>query len=335
MGFLSFHLNYYEKELQRLECDDVNDTSIYHARQLLKILDDLLDEGYTALNDALEASCRGVSRLRAYLQGNGAVPFPTVRNGMAEADASYTREDVELTCALGELVRRSAERSEKSASPFLPELIRFCEWVGYEEDTAYVFLLRDTLLPYLYYQQRGRARVHPWLLGRRTLQLLTGKADVDDALRAAIIRALEVDHCTNYDDLCRSVLPGMRDVLRQYPTVERYLAELLSCIGEKRIVVVESGCSGTFPMLLRSLDTRVEVRMYTTYPYLLGVYGERIYSPRYEDNRRFETLCAQDVYLRLSDVRDGRFYVSTCIDPAVRRRAYAEVKAMLGTAQQL
>ena len=51
MGFISFSLNYYERELRQLEAEDVTAESIYKAKQMLKMLDDLVDEGYTELNE--------------------------------------------------------------------------------------------------------------------------------------------------------------------------------------------------------------------------------------------------------------------------------------------
>ncbi len=54
MGFISFSLDYYKKELQKLESVPVSAETIYRAKQLLKMLDDLVDEGYTELNEKLE-----------------------------------------------------------------------------------------------------------------------------------------------------------------------------------------------------------------------------------------------------------------------------------------
>lgn len=53
MGFISFSLKYYEKELKQLETTPVT-AETYKAKQLLKMLDDLVDEGYTELNERLE-----------------------------------------------------------------------------------------------------------------------------------------------------------------------------------------------------------------------------------------------------------------------------------------
>ena len=327
MGFLSYSLAYFTRELAALETAPASRETVYHARQLLKMLDDLRDEGYLGLNDALEASCQGVSRLRAYLAAQHVPPFP-LPGGMP-GEAEYGPQTVELTEALRDLAAAARESRESADNAFLPELARFCQWVGYREDTAYLFLLRDTLLPYLYYRERGRENLYPWLLGRRTLAWLTGREDADDAFRAAIYRALERGEDGDFPRFCAAVLPETRAVLRQYPAAEKCLRALLQTVKAERILVVESGCCGTFPLLLMSLDDRVDLRMYTTYPYLRQAYGDRIYSPRYEENRLFETLCSQDRYFQFAGMEGDRFYVRTCQDSEIRRRTWGEVKAFL------
>ena len=55
MGFISFNENYYRRKLEEYENKILSDTKIREAKQLLKVLDDLTDEGYTNLNDTMEA----------------------------------------------------------------------------------------------------------------------------------------------------------------------------------------------------------------------------------------------------------------------------------------
>ena len=329
MGFISFSLDYYKAELQKLESAMASEENVYHAKQLLKMLDDLMDEGYTELNEKLEEEYQGVSRLQRYLKDNHVEPFYMLHKSFVEADVTYEQNDMELITAIMELTENAQKSIGISEDMFLPELIRFCEWVGYKEDTAYIFLLRDTLLPYIYYQSKDRKNIYPWLLGRKTLTKLTDKEYVDDEIRASIIKALEFGACGNYEKYCDIVLKDIRATLNQYPEIEECFVKLLNGIKEKNIVVIESGCSGTFPMLLKSLDDRVDMRMYTTYPYLLGIYGDRIYSPKYEENRLFETMYSQDLYFQFSELKDGQFYVRKCQIEEVEKHTYAEVKAVL------
>lgn len=329
MGFISFSLDYYAKELQKLESSVATEETVYHAMQLLKMLDDLLDEGYTELNKKMEEEYNGVSRLRNYLQENNAIPFPIHVKSVTEADVKYEINDKELITAIKELMKLAENSVEVSKAPFLSDLIHFCEWIEYEENTAYIFLLRDTLLPYIYYQSNNKENIYPWLLGRKALTMLADKEYVDDEIRASIIKALEVGNCHSYEEYCDFVKRDIRETLEQYPAIVKCLVELLNEIEEENIIVIESGCSGTFPMLLKSLDDRVDVRMYTTYPYLLDVYGDRIYSPKYEENRLFETMYSQDLYFQFSELKAGCFYVRKCQSEVVEKYALEEVKAVL------
>ncbi len=329
MGFISFSLKYYTDELQKLETTVVSKETIYRAKQLLKMLDDLLDEGYTELNEILEKSYQGVSRLKKYLKDNNAEPFHIYQKVTTEAGVIYGQDEVELSRAINELVMCAKESNAVSDDAFLAELVHFCEWIGYKKDTAYIFLLRDTLLPYIYYKGKNRTNIYPWLLSRKTLTMLTGKNFVDDEIRVSIIKALEDGKCSNYEDFCKIVLSDIRTTLNQYLAIKNCLTNLLNTIEEKNIVVIESGCSGTFPMLLKSLDERVDVRMYTAYPYLLKVYGERIFSPKYENNRLFETLYSQDLFFQFSSLKDNYFYVRKCHNEEVRVKTCAEVKTIL------
>ena len=329
MDFITFNLKFYKNELQKLKTSIVSEETIYRAKQLLKMLDDLLDEGYTELNDKLEEAYSGVSELRAYLEDNHTEPFPVYHKPFATTDVTYGQRAYELTEAIKELAENAERSTDVRDDVFLSELIDFCKWIGYEEDTAYVFLLRDTLVPYIYYQSKNRKNIYPWLLGRKTLTKLTGTDNADDEIRSSIVKALEFGKCCNYKDFCDMVLPDIRSALKKYPEIEKCLITLLGGIKQKHIVVVESGCSGTFPMLLMSLDDRVDLRMFTTYPYLLKIYGDKIYSSKYENSRLFETLYSQDLYFRFSDLREGEFFVEKCNNREIEKHAIAEIKTIL------
>ncbi len=324
MSFLSFHLQYYKEQIQLLSQTAPSKDTIYRAKQLLKIIDDLLDEGYTELFDALECETSGVSWLKAYLNRQSAVPFSTPNAAMRDLQLLYDSAEIELTKAIGFLTEL-AQSAQPNNEPFLRELHRFAEWVGYEKNTAYIFLLRDTLLPYVYFASRGWTGIYPWLLGRKTLEMLCGTGGADDALRESVTDALEFGDCKDFDSFCKHVLPSMRKTISAYPDALASLKNLLGSIREPHITVVESGCTGTFPLLLMSLDSRVDMRMYTTYPYLAALYSGRIFTARYEDVRLFETLVSQDVLMRFSSLKDGKFYVNLCKDADIKQAALREI----------
>lgn len=326
MGFLSFSLRYYQDRIQEYEKSPLTETQQYEARQLLKMLDDLLDEGYTSLCEEMEAQFQGVSRLRAVLKENQLEPFPMPEH--LDRQVVYEDEESEIAALIDDVVNQATDSEQCDEKPFLRELREFIRWIGYEENTAYIFLLRDTLLPYIWFKDQKRKNVHPWLLGRKTMDFLTGEEYVDDDLRAAFFEALE-QGVSGFESFREFVKPQMCAVLAEYPQAEKGIKGLLSKIEADRIVVVESGCYGTFPMLLAALDQRVDIRMFTAVPYMLEIYGERIFTTAYEKNRLFETLYSQDQLMRFARFEDGKFYVQVTADASVIDSSLAEIKTIL------
>lgn len=332
MGFLSYCLSFYRDELGKLENRIPTEAGLYRARQLLRMLDDLADEGYTALNDRLEAAHCGVTKLRKYLARNRVKPFSPVGNWVDVARLHYSIQESELRSAIAQAMNAAAAMPNAPRAPFTENLHQFCRWIGYEHKTAYIFLLRDTLLPFVYCLEQGRQRLYPWLLSRKSFATLTGQAAANDAVRACIYAALE-SGCTDYPSFIRTVLPAMRRAIGAYPQARERIGSMLADIDAERILVVESGCAGTFPLLLMALDERVDMKMYTTYPYLTDVLGKRVFISRYEENRLFETMAAQALYFRFSGLRNGQFYIQTCTNKAIETRALAEIHAMMQFAE--
>ena len=329
MGFISFSLSYYQDNIQELESSPVTEERLYKAKQLLKMLDDLKDEGYLYLRDQLEEKFSGITRLSRYLSENHATPFEISPRIVDTNELTYSGDRFELEATLKNIVNEIQPQPLKDPHAFIEELITFCEWLGYEEDTAYIFLLRDTLLPYLYFSRKGRNPIYPWLMGRKMLEKLTGEEYVDEAIRDPLLEALEEGNVKTFRELCDFSFPRIRKNLEKYPVVTTAVKNLLGEIREKRIGVVESGCYGTFPMLLLCFDPRVEFRMYTAVPYLAEIYSDRLFTRAYEKIRLFETLYSQDMYFRLADFTDNRFFVEKCTDKTVEEKALDEIRQML------
>lgn len=333
MGFLSFNLNYYEHEIIKLENNEVTEETIYHAQQMLKMLDDFVDEQYFTLYNEVEKKFHGVSRLHDYLQKNGAMKCPVF--SIESTSATYGTDDQEVSCAINKVIKKASRHNTSDESEIIIDLINFCEWIGYQKETAYVFLLRDALLPYIYYQELKRENIYPWVIGRKTMKQLTNVNNVDDEIREQIISALENNQCHSFKEFSDYTLPRIRNIVKnKYPVIEKTLLSLLQNIKAEKIIVIESGCYGTFPMLLMSLDTRIDMRMYTTVPYLLKAYEKRIYTHKYENNRLFETIYSQDLFFEYSRLENNLFYVKQTISADVSQKAYAEIHTIIEKAKK-
>lgn len=329
MGFLSFSLSYYENRINQYETTVPTNENVYEAKQLLKMLDDLVDEGYKELYLRVEAKFHGVTRLKQFIATQGEMPFAVIP-ALDETKACRT-ETQELQACIAELMEKAAECDIASDNPILDDIVEFCEWVGYDDDTAYVFLLRDVMLPYVHFShslQGKSCELYPWLIGRKYMDFISPGHYIDDVVRAPFFDALE-NGCSSFAEFKAFCKEKILAALAPYPEVTEALRELLSSIKKKKIMVIESGCYGTFPMLLAVLDERVDFRMFTTVPLLNDVYGERIFTRAYEKNRLFETLYSQDKLFQFESFKGGAFYVSKKLDAEVWQKSLGEVKRML------
>ncbi len=326
MGFISFNENYYRRKLEEYENMILSDADIYEAKQLLKMLDDLTDEGYTNLNDTMEADFSCLSRLRSVLYRSGEIPFPIDHERLSNTD--YGKNEYELEALLGNLIEDVRIHSGVSSNPFLEEIYRYCEWIGYEEDTSYVFLMRDALLPYVFFHSRGRDNIHPWLISRRFLEDITETECVDDDIRLPLYEALESCHI-QFDEYSAYCNKRILQVIDEHPKLKTILLDLLSSIKQSRIIVIESGYMGTIPMMLKALDDRVDFRLFTTAPFLYETYQGRIFCRKYEDIRRFETLYSQDLFMKYSSYCNGRFYVNISLDESVKEKTFSEIAGLM------
>lgn len=326
MGFISFNENYYRRKLEEYENRTLSDADIYEVKQLLKVLDDLTDEGYTNLNDTMEADFSCLTRLRKLLHLCGETPFPINQKRMPHT--VYEEAEYELEELLEKLAKEAVTHGDVSGNPFLEEIRRYCEWIGYEEDTAYVFLLRDTLMPFIFLYMRGRHNLYPWLISRRFLEDITNTENADDDIRLPLYEALESGH-VRFDEYSAYCKDRILSVLNKHPKEKIILLNLLASIKQNRIIVIESGYMGTIPMMLKALDDRVDFRLFTTAPFLYDTYEDRIFCRRYEDIRKFETVYSQDLLMRYSSFRGGKFYVNISADETVKDNALSEIKEFI------
>lgn len=323
MGFISFNENYYRRKLEEYENKNLSESDIYAIKQLLKVLDDLTDEGYTNLNEKMEKDFSCLTRLRNILNKSKEEPFSIKHEILS--DTLYSKEEYELRGLLVSLYEEAKHHGGVSVNPFLEEIYSYCNWIGKEEDTAYVFLLRDALLPYVFFCGRNPNNIYPWLISRRFLEDITHTKNVDDDIRLPLYEALESD-CINYDDFSFFCKERILRVLDGYPKLKTILQDLLGSIKQKKIIVIESGYMGTIPMMLKALDNRVDFRLYTTAPFLYETYKDKIFCQRYEDIRSFETVYSQNLFMEYSSYHNGKFYVKVSTDNLILDKSLSEIK---------
>lgn len=327
MGLVTFLEAYYSQRLNDLESRTLTDTDVYEAKQLLKVFDDLAGEGHMKLNAYMQERFSCLTRLRSLIDKSGAAPFP--KNQERLQAVSYTDPELELEGTLNDLLTLAENQETAASNAFLQDIEDYCRWIGYEEDTAYIFLLRDALLPYVYYRTRYQKNLYPWLISRRFLEDVTGIQLVDNKIRARIYETLESGRIqfADFKQYCRRQILSE---LNAHAELKQVLLALLGSVSERKIIVVESGYGGTFPMMLSALDDRVSFRLYTTAPFLQETYQDQIFCRKYEDIHKFERLYSHELLMRYSAFRDGGFYIQLTDDPEVKKQAFSEIKYFYG-----
>lgn len=126
MGFLSFNMAFYRAELRRLAETPPTAAAIYRARTLLKMLDDLADEGYTTLNEQLESGGNGAAWLRDYLRKNHAELFPRMQSFLPGCNIAYGPQRIPLETAIRQAAAEARTLPEPQGLPCVNELRRFC-----------------------------------------------------------------------------------------------------------------------------------------------------------------------------------------------------------------
>lgn len=331
MGFISFSLKYFKDNIIKLENEHPNRRNIYKAKQLLKIVDDLVYEGYTSLFKTIEENFFGIERLHNYLAKNNEKPFAVRLTKFDKKTFLYKNEKLELGRCLSYYLKFALNTSEEieSINPFIDEIRAFSNWIGYKDDTAYIFLLRDTLLPYLYFKNKKYKNLYPYLISRKMMEDFTKEKNIDDEFRNILVEALEYGKVKNYNEFCEYCFPKIRESLSKYSAFLDTTKLLLKNIKENKIVVVESGVFGTIPMILASLDPRVTIKMFTAILYFQKIYDNKIYTKAYERNSYFETLYSQEVFLQYKGFKNMKFYVQRCSNKDVENLAIEEINQIL------
>lgn len=324
MGFISFNENYYIKKLSSLERKKLDKKSLYEVKQILKVLDDLADEGYTELNNVLESKYKIITRLREILLMHDEKPFEILHL----PNVNYSEKNYEVTELCNNLIETAKENQIVSSNTFLEEIRNYCNWIDYKSDTAYIFLLRDTLLPYTYFCSRERRNLYPWLISRDFLSSVSNKKGIDDEIRLPIYEALE-SNITEYSEFKEFFRSRITKILKQHPFLYQSLKDLLNEIKQNKIIVIESGYCGTIPILLASLDNRVDFKLYTTAPFLFNVYKDKIFCRKYENLRLLETLYSQNFFMKYSQFSQGKFYVKLAQDPNIKNETTKEIYSII------
>ncbi len=318
MGFIDYFNFYLGKFLNENETNIPSADILKQAKILLKMMDDIADEGYTETAKYIEGEEHKLSRLRKLISDNGETAFPLVHFTVAENPEYEEKEQL-----LNEYVRNlytllGKESDSHKTHPFYKELHEYTQYLKKQigDDTAYVFLLRDTLLPYLDFMRDGYENIYAYPIGRKFLDFYPNHKEPDrnyegstyDHIHEALFGAMYNEPQT-FAEYRTELRKKLEPVFEAHDGLYEELKSLLMKIPNGKIMVAESGYIGTIPSLLAAVDERVDFRMYASVPFMYKVYNGRLFSDHFEQIRMFETIQCQDALFRISSYKNGEFYV--------------------------
>lgn len=347
-------LNLFEKKLKYFEKLNKNKKvefeNVHEAQMLLKEILDLKDQGYIQSYNTMSTKIDAVNRLTNFITSNGYKIIKPLKN-KKEKDIAYTKQAVPFQKYEEKINKLLKDKTaEKSENNLINDIYNYSLnlFKDYNKDTAYVFLLRDTLLPYLAFKEwtnnNNINNVYPWIVCRKFLAqypseenlkqgIITGPqsanfGDNDDAyemIYKCIFTALDKNN-KSYKQFIKNTSKLINIELdKNYKNLKNNLKELLSTIKQKHIIVVESGRFASIPLLLRAIDKRVDFRLFTTTPQFYNVYKNRYFTNEYDKNRLFETLKCQDSLFVYSGYNNGNFMVRGTTDKEIIKLATSEL----------
>ncbi len=143
--FLKEKLDVYEKSSKP------SNDMVHEAQMLLKEIFDLEDQGYLHSYNTLNNSVGAVKRLSNFIINNNGKIIKALKKSNKEK-VSYNDEMVELNNYIANLESSIAENAlGQSGNKLIKDVFEYSKWLykSLDKDVAYIFLLRDTFLPYL------------------------------------------------------------------------------------------------------------------------------------------------------------------------------------------
>lgn len=287
MGFISYSIRFLQERMDLYESkysQEAPESVVHEAKVLLKFLEDIKDENYSKSYDFINEKTNAVNRLRFFILKNNNTPF-SMGKFAAKCVSSYKNEE----CNLHEYLNFLKTQMNSNDCLLSDVPLVFYDILNYSQDIfksadsdiAYCFLLRDALLPYFAFEKWNldhNFTSYPILISRKYLSFFNNKNndfDVYREIQNIIFGALDKGF-KNLND----VKPYIKNEIKskcEFKKLISLLKNMLNNIKQENIMIIESGYIGTIPLLLSSLDDRVDFRLFTTIPYFYEIYKDNFF----------------------------------------------------------
>jgi hypothetical protein len=340
MNFIDFNLEWYKNRINyynSLELNNISTEITHEAKILHKFLEDILDEGYISTYELFQNKLQASQSLLSFIKLNNEEPFTIPKNMYDCNEINFNQTEKPLIEYLQYINNQSKnqeidimEYNNENKSIF-NEIFLFTEWLvnSISSNTAVIFLLRDTLLPFIAFQQLNKNNsisTVPLVINRKFLFEFGDGNEIYNLISDALY-ASAFENKKTPDLFQKSSIIKIRENLKNNNRISSTLKSILSNIQEENICVVESGTHGTMPLLLKTFDERIScIKLYTTLPWFYELWGNSIFSKKYENLRKFETLLSQDLLFKFSSIKENIFYVNEIEANEVKKEAYKELR---------
>lgn len=355
--FGDYVIPWYGREIARLE-KAVSDGGGHRTDLLLRVedmlveLDDLADEGYTAISeefDIVHDARRRLSALHSLLYRPGDEkmlhPLPRADRLVPENTAGeITYGDAVLlddymsylgTAQFDDIddgVSAGADYAgwRQAVTSILETHIEFADSIFAKDLDMLVTLLRDMLPQYLIARWK-KIPAFALPLGRSFLDRFGPDFEGYDCITGPLYNALS-EEPDDFGRMWCKALEGMKKNLDEVPcmrkTAEALRLEAGAMLQNGKLLVVETGLQATMPLLFEGVfPERGEWFMFTAAPWLLDIFRERLFCSRYAILRPCETLACTDA-LFIVEFMDGRWYARETTDPVTRSRGHYEISVL-------
>ncbi len=320
MSFISYSIRFFNERIYLYESKyslKAPRNILHEAKVLLKFLEDIKDEGYQKSYDFINEKTNAVDRLTSFILKNDGTPF-LMEKFTVDPVSEYKVEQYNLDeylCFLKDQMSIGKHILDPVPTVFY-DILNYSRAIfeSANSDTAYCFLLRDTLLPYLSFEKwniDNKLIAHPLFISRKYLSFFdcgNNNFDIYSGIQDIIFDTLDND-ITNFSDFKSCIRKRIKSK-SEFKELINLLKGIMDSIKQENIMIIESGYIGTIPILLSSIDDRVDFRLFTTIPYFYEVYKGKFFTDEFQKIRLFETIRCQDALFKLASI--DRDNVSIC-----------------------
>ena len=279
------------------------------------------------------------SRLKSLLKKTNSKPLPPYQDETHTAP-SYSDKELSMETFFKNL-RIYKKFTSDNQLPIIKSICEFAHWAT-TENGAYIFLMRDQLLPYEMIKNNTNKTCYPLILGRKLIKYFYTHESNDsfdfsdsnddrsylDFLFTMCQTAVE--HHKDFNDFFTHLKPKFLKLIKSNEPFYNYLKKFLSNIKQDKIIVLESGRYGTMPLILKCIDDRVDFRLFCTGPELYKLYEGKVFE---KDGLKQGLSCmiemeqsvSQNQLFVFSSVQKGNAMIKVTNDTDVLTKSFNEI----------